>query len=509
MRIKKERKIVNHDKEIAIIRTVIFSVISAALGFSLGWFFEGKVILSIIVFSILAVFCLAGWIFTIVWEKNDSLIKTLKDDLKKGRYIEIIRIGLPLSRPLHIADNSELRYQILDLVVKALEALRDKGETEVRVEDQTKDINVFIVDTKIDGCGWSYFASNPLKNVDQARHIVKEGIKEAIIVLNSDQTHKEEIFKSISTGITHMLGFVTNSLEKDDDSFGVKHDKNTIAKINRYYRDLKLYGDFVRYVFGLETECSEEEVIDNLVKLIPGVNHTTDYFKEIREYNAAILNNDPKIKYKKICNPLCRYYFGLYELSLYLGPNIEKHSFNYLNKAKENAEMMVVGFSKDDEELDVFKGTMFEKDVEKYVEEFEGRHKPDLERMVKAMLMLGLIGVGFKELNEAKKIMEETSHRAKEIDRCETYSRAQRHLISINEKVFISNVKNNYYENKEILLDDLDSLSKEMDEIRKETFERLNSIDRKMNDSYKKRKAKYKRMRQEVARKGAISWQKY
>ncbi len=537
MKTKKEKRVYKHPGFKAGILSVLGTLVVGAVGLGIDRIFNGKYVLAGIIIGGALFFGLIAWITYLILNRDDSIVKILRENLNKRRYTEIVRIATALDRPLTIANRFDIKHEIGKVLQNALRELKREGKTTVETFEGNKPIDEVIYLTRIDFLGWSYFKTNQINNASIARNEVIKVIKCIIDDLDASRGDPEELYKILGKAFSHLLGFTTDNIAKQRDLLSKRYKRKkkkndpNYTYAHNYLNEIIKYGRYVPYIYGKwiqnieykdpdhiqkAMDSAEESVFEYFSKLINDESkHPTEHLRRMREFCSKKFDEDPKYRYKT-CNPLARYYEGRYYLAHSIDKSRTKDCCFYLEQAKTYAEIMMVGYCDSDRRLDVFAGTIFKDDFEALKQEYpevppegeKSKRKPEPERMVKAMRLLGYVAKAYDEFEDAMEIMAETVKAAQEIDRNEIYESAQKNVISLRELLFRKTYKNKSYET-EVVLDELDKMELDMNEVLMQTRERLHGVDSIMERSCKERSRRYKRWRKELVRKGEIkSWEK-
>jgi hypothetical protein len=178
--------------------TILFS---AVFGYLLNLFFtEPRIfwisfgVLLFLAFIILIIYSVFEY-----KEKQLDILKIIDESVKMKRWIEVIKLAYPISRPLLLSDRHELRYYLGQQVYKAASALSSRPET-INIDNKEISIIEIRANVLINDMGWSFFKMDPSKNYLSAISNIELGIQEAELI-NSTQKKYELKLK----GLRHKL----------------------------------------------------------------------------------------------------------------------------------------------------------------------------------------------------------------------------------------------------------------------------------------------------------------
>jgi len=150
-------------------------VIGAAIGAIFGAIFTENYIWSI-VFAVLLALVAFGYVM--VSSKVNSkcdVVKIMQAELKAGNYKQVIRLGYPLSRPLHISYRDTLRKEIGLIIKQACENMSD--EEEIQVQGDKLSVAYIKAKTLIDDLGWAVHKAG---DSSTAQENITQGIEAAL-----------------------------------------------------------------------------------------------------------------------------------------------------------------------------------------------------------------------------------------------------------------------------------------------------------------------------------------
>ena len=197
-------------------------LISALVGALVTTLFTEHFKLSLIFFIILFFMVL---IYIFVSNKicvKFDIISILNKDASSKKWIQVIRLGYPLSRPLHLSGRYNLRQVIGNYVFEACEQLDNKKI--IRIDDKNIYISEIKAKTLIDDLGWTAYQ---LGKTEIAIEKINQGINIA-----EDNMHLVLAVK----GYRHLLGI----LDSKNDYTGRDKAETNARKIiqSQEYKDL-------------------------------------------------------------------------------------------------------------------------------------------------------------------------------------------------------------------------------------------------------------------------------
>lgn len=484
----KNKSIKNNDKIIEVLKTIVLSLATGLLGFAAGWLFEGKIVLSVIVFSVLAVFGAAIWIFTVIYEKKVSIIEMLNDNIRQGKYREAVKLGYSVSRTLFLSGRYIERYRISEKVCQAL----DNIDGAVVVNGAEENADFLRAKILIDDCGWSLYLVDRFSYKKSAESKVKEGINECLRLADTFDD-KDKIFSIVFVGIRHLFGMSVENFEKEEKETLTKND----VLVSDYISNIEMYGGILglllddKRMYAFE---KQEDYLKTFDDITLHARNSRKFFVDLKEWCLTSLKKDKFIQ--STYNFRSKFFFVLYKA--YIFNNQPKN--NFLEYAKETALLMTLGYSRCEEDCKLLsKTSLYAPEIEKY-------HKykfsfPDRERLVKGMLLLGKVAMAheteLQSLEDAKKIFVKTSAASKDINRIDTYVSSQKNRIALNERLFNLKLSLNYLSDIEAY-EELHRISEEMQTISRETKQYVGYLDDEMRKSCRKRARKYREMMKKI-----------
>lgn len=473
------------DKFIEILKTIVVSLLTGMLGFAIGWIFDGRVVLSLVVFSVMAVFALVAWIFTIIYEKSVSILEILNDDIKHERYQEAVKLGYSVSRALFLSGKNQERYRISEKVCQAL----DKLEGNVIVNEKSESVGFLKSKLLIDDCGWSLYLLNRVGNRKAAESRIKEGINQCLRLSVAPQEAKKT-YPVVFKGIRHLFGM---SIENFDEisKFTLQNNKNLLSE---YIGSIYNYGGILGYLLG-DSRMADIDNKENYYSIFSDISanakNANAYFDGLKKWCEE--RTDDKEFLLSTYNFRTKYFLGLLKASSL--SDEASNDTKYLKYAKELSIKMTLGYAATQADYEWMTHTIsFSSEIEKY--DGDAFVKPDADRFVKGYVLVGTVAMisnDLQSLEDAKTSFIKAIAQSKKVNRVDTYLSAQRKLISVNERIFKLKYTMNYFD--EYDQDDaLEQLLNTMETILKESRSYLGYSDPKMEESCKERRKEYKKM---------------
>lgn len=491
-----EKSTVDFSKLIPIIKKIILALISGVFGFALNWIFGDRLIEGIITLVIVGLLCLAGWIVTCIYESKTNILTILQKDLKNGKNQEAVKLGCAVSRAMFLSGKNKERCLISERVIEALENIRKSNTTNIELNDKSEDVVLLKAKITIDDFGWSYYLCDNFKNKTSAENKVKEGIKDCLryFISNSGEDKRNQVFGIIFKGLRHLCSMNIENFEV----ISSEELRNNTDLLNEYKIQIKNLGGFLGWLIN---DCNMYEsgqsniLINYLINIFPEINLIQENF--IDQFQQWAIKQMKTAKFALgTYNFRTKFYLVLAKICDIEGKDTEIKN-NYLNEAKRLSLLMTVGYSPSDQDLTWISSTFsFGNEISTLINERSCFKCKDSERFVKGYVLLGTVAMAFGNISfmeEAKNAFEKAVEESKSVNRIDTYQRAQRKIISINERIFM------YYfmgklKSSEELLKDINIIIKRMDEIQRETKDFLGCPDKKMTNSCKERKKKYKKI---------------
>lgn len=486
---KKRYKEVLIDKEhlIDITKNIVVNLVSGMLGFAIGWIFDGRVILSLIVFSVLAFFATVAWIVSTAYEKRVSILELLNEEIKKGHYQGAVKLGYSVSRALFLSGKNKERYLISEKVYQALNELDDS----LIINDKKESVALVKAKLLIDECGWSLYLLNGFNNRYAAENRIKDGINQCLRI-SATSSEAEKTYPVVFKALRHLFGMCVNNFEELQ--------KNTLANNNdlveKYMYDIHKYGDLLGFLLS-DRRMSNIDGYSDYYTVFCGITMNA---KNSKEYFDSLIEW-VKIKSLDKSFLLSTYNFRTkYFLSLIKSEKLKDNSTNienYLSYAKELSIKMTLGYASNESELDwLVRSTIsFANEVGKFKDDYSFI-SPDPDRFVKSYLLLGkvaMISNDLQSLEDARTAFNKAIVQSKAVNRTQTYLSAQRKLISVNERIFILKDNLGAFDSFD-RQNELQTLLDKMESIQNECKQYLGRSDEKMKESCRERKRRYKKM---------------
>ncbi len=176
------------------IELCIKQFISAFLGFILALFLTNILAFAIaVVVFIIIVFITSAFLSS--KQHQFDLLGILKEEQKKSNWIEIIRLGYPLSRPLWLSGRYNLRVEIGEIVRMAASHI----DGDIKIGNETVNCKYILASVLIDDLGWTRFV---LGQSSKATGNIKEGIRIA---------QENMIWDLAIKGNRHLIGIFSES----------------------------------------------------------------------------------------------------------------------------------------------------------------------------------------------------------------------------------------------------------------------------------------------------------
>lgn len=493
---RKKASFVKKDKFISTLKSIVVSVVTGMLGFAIGWFFDGRVALSIIVFSIMAVFALVAWIFTTVYEKSVSILEMLNDDIKHEKYQEAVKLGYSVSRALFLSGKNQERYRITEKVCQAL----DKLDGEIIVNDKSEKVSFLKAKLLIDDCGWSLYLLNRFGNRKSAESRIKEGINQCLR-LSATFLDEEKTFSVVFKGIRHLFGMSIENFDETPKSIL----QNNEELLEDYIDSINNYGGLLGFLLDDERmfdKNNQSHYYDIFSTISMGAKNAKEYFTKLKEWCKERIQEDEFLL--STYNFRTKYFLG--QIKYNQINNITLDEYGCLDYAKELAIKMTLGYASNPSEYDWLRHTI------SFAEVIENNKKsafvkPDSDRFVKGYVLVGTVAMvsnDLQSLEDARTSFSKAIVQSKKVNRTDTYLSAQRKLISANERIYKLKVALNCFDeidNQESLQQLLES----METILKECKAYLGYSDPKMEESCKERRREYKRLMKELKKRPSIN----
>lgn len=267
------------------------SLFSATIGIVLTKYTDAKNS-GLIVFAIILIFVLLLALISYKKSNAFNLLNILKRDLKDGNWMEIIRIAFPLSKPLWISKNYELRVKHGELIKKACDNLIGLNINTVIINDTPISTKSILSSVLIDDLGWTLYKYNK-KNRGEVLQNINKGIELA----------ENENITNVIKGYRHLSGIASeNGKFQEMDTYHKKMQEllrieqskqrcslspAKISSINALINYAVARNELIRFNKLLEG-LYDEEKNRKLDEILQHISVAVSYFKE----------NDP-IEYAK------------------------------------------------------------------------------------------------------------------------------------------------------------------------------------------------------------------
>lgn len=205
---------------ISLLKRIMEWIISGAIGAIFGALFIGQYLWSVF-FSILILLCAIIYIVaTNRFNSKCDIVKIMKDELNAGNNIQVIRMGYPLSRSLHLGGRNTLRYKLGGIISEACD---HTSQSYIRIDD--KKIPILYIKAKIliDDLGWTAYR---IGYADIAQEHIREGIE----IANQIKDYSLAI-----KGYRHLIGIFDTLSQYEDRNKAENSGRDILEK--KEYRD--------------------------------------------------------------------------------------------------------------------------------------------------------------------------------------------------------------------------------------------------------------------------------
>jgi hypothetical protein len=135
-----------------------------------------------------------------------NLLNILKKDIKEENWAEIIRIAFPLSKPLWISRNYELRIKHGELIKQACDKLIGIEVEEIIIDDKPFKVKYIMSSVLVDDLGWTLYEFDK-ERIEEIEQNITEGIKLA---------EDEKYIYGVIKGWRHLSGIKGESNHFDE-----------------------------------------------------------------------------------------------------------------------------------------------------------------------------------------------------------------------------------------------------------------------------------------------------
>ena len=240
-------------------------LISAVAGYALG-FLVVDIKYFIISMMVIIVFCA---IASVAFAKNYhhfDLIDTIKDEQKRGNWVEVVRLGFPLSRPLWLSGRLETRVEIGEIIKTAVCSVNGS----IKILDRTFDATYILSSVLIDDLGWTRFS---MGQTEKAVSSIKEGIDVA-----KENQHWDIAIK----GCRHLCGI---SLDINDEQL-FWNMRSEIEKMIVHIKDEKKKKEIDASLdYSLAKLCRKQLKFDEALLL---ANSAKEKYESLNDYERVI-----------------------------------------------------------------------------------------------------------------------------------------------------------------------------------------------------------------------------
>lgn len=192
-------------------------IICAAIGVIITLLFKSP----IIGFIFLCVFGVISIIYLYFISKTEgewNIINIMEIELRANNNIQVVRIGYPLSRPLHLSGRKSLRIKIGNIVKQACENIIRNNINTIEIEGKNIDVKKILSSILIDDLGWSAYETH--KN-EFAKENIKYGISVALEINECKLALK---------GYRHLIGIYDDEQNRDKKENAIKEGEQIISQ---------------------------------------------------------------------------------------------------------------------------------------------------------------------------------------------------------------------------------------------------------------------------------------
>lgn len=487
---RKEFKIKDFERVAVVIRMIVIAIATGLLGFLGGWLFEGKIVLTLIVFGFLCFGCVVAWAISYIYSKRINILSMMDEDIKKKKYESVVEFGVSVSRALHLAGRNWERFMISEKVCDALKALPPGKE--IQVNGQTEKVSLLRVKILLDDCGWAVYSINPFVYKEIAEGKIIGGISSCVEMAKNDKRiDTNKVYETTFIGLRHLFGMIIDNFDLEEKDRLI----NNEGKVKEYIKACELYGGLLGYLLEDEKMYDKNKKKD-YQKLFFDICDGEDddensFFNNLKNWAEGNLKNNKKFA-QTTYNFRAKYFYMLYKAKKILNPKEKdcKYMKNYLDNAENMAIKFVLGCASKEEDLDCI-------DIDKKILAEHEFTFPDTKRLSKAYLLLGKIVMISETVNKfsyAKTLFKKAAELSKG-SRLGTYISAQKNIIAVNERI-LNNKLNNQRKSASNKADEVRIVLKEMNEIQEECKKVApeDFVDAQMVESCKIRKKRYKNL---------------
>lgn len=482
------------EKLAIITRTIVIAIATGLIGFLGGWIFEGRIVLSLIVFGFLFLGCIIAWISSYVFSKRINVLSIMDEDIKKGNYENAVKFGISVSRALHLSGRNWERFKISEKVCEALKGM--PSEKEITIGDKVEKVSFLRAKMLIDDCGWSLYSISPFNYKNRAVNKIMGGIQLCVRMEHSTEV-RDKVYETTFKGLRHLFGMVIENFDREE------KDKlaNRQELLEQYIKDSQAYGELLGYLLG-DTRMYDEREKTKYQELFNYVSFSSDpnggFLENLKKWAQKKLIDDKKFRQSTFYFR-AKYFYSIFKANKMKDALRNESRAEVLeacwNNAKEMALKLALGYAKDDNDLHCLYGTFYCEDIEKYKDvKFAS---PDNERFVKAYLLLGKIAMVSENPSkflDAKELFIKTTELSRG-KRLVTYISAQKNIIAVNERL-LNNVLNYSEIDNQTKREEVFKVLKEMEDIQIQCSQVAPEgfLDSEMKKSCKRRKKRYKKL---------------
>jgi hypothetical protein len=195
----------------SLLPEILKIVISAMIGFALSYLL---VDIRFFLLGLFAFFIFTGFLVVLRYRRENQfdVLVFLKEEARKEHWVEVLRLGYPMSRPLWLSGRHKLRVEIGEILKDAATNVEKES---IKIGNETLKPVKILASACIDDLGWTrYILGDSAKAIDS----IKYGIKKA-----EDAGYDSLAIK----GYRHLCGIFD---ELNDDE-GAKEAKKEIARL--------------------------------------------------------------------------------------------------------------------------------------------------------------------------------------------------------------------------------------------------------------------------------------